>query len=60
MGTTIFIPDIAPLPSRDALRSLMEEAVRQTTAQASHLRDWFEPPSIWKNSAKATTRSISN
>ncbi|HUQ71682.1 MAG TPA: hypothetical protein VM165_19290 [Planctomycetaceae bacterium] len=41
-GSLLFIPDIAPLPDRDTLRSLIAETVRQTTASAPHLAAWFE------------------
>jgi len=41
-GSMLYIPDIAPLPSRDELRALLAETVRQTTATAPHLKVWFD------------------
>jgi hypothetical protein len=41
-GAMLFIPDIAPLPDRDDLRTLLEQTVRQTAADAGHLQEWIE------------------
>ncbi len=40
-GTTFYIPDIYPVPSRDALREIIEEALRACKPPA-HLAEWFE------------------
>lgn len=41
MGGCIFIPDIAPLPDRDELRAIMENAVRPPR-QDEHLAEWLD------------------
>lgn len=40
-GTTFYIPDICPVPSRDELRELLEEALRGRNAPR-YLEEWFE------------------
>lgn len=40
-GTTFYIPDICPVPSRDELRKILEEALRQPNAP-DYLAEWFE------------------
>jgi hypothetical protein len=40
-GTTFYIPDICPVPSRDKLREIMEEALRDQNSPA-HLKEWLE------------------
>ena len=40
-GTTFFIPDICPVPSRDKLRELIEEALRSPRGP-DYLAEWFE------------------
>lgn len=40
-GTTFHIPDTFPVPSRDELRSMLEDALRERTAP-DHLAEWFE------------------
>jgi hypothetical protein len=40
-GTTFYIPDIFPVPSRDKLREIMEEALRDQNSPA-HLEEWLE------------------
>lgn len=40
-GTTFYIPDIWPVPSRDKLRDILEEALRNRDAP-DHLKEWFE------------------
>jgi hypothetical protein len=40
-GTTFFIPDVFPVPSRDNLREILEEALRDRDGP-DHLTEWFE------------------
>lgn len=40
-GTTFYIPDICPIPSRDKLREILEEALRDRNAP-DYLAEWFE------------------
>ena len=40
-GTTFYIPDICPVPSRDKLREILEEALRDRHAPG-YLAEWFE------------------
>ncbi len=40
-GTTFYIPDICPVPSRDSLRNILEEALRKRSAP-DHLAEWFQ------------------
>lgn len=40
-GTTFYIPDICSVPSRDKLREILEEALRDRNSP-DHLREWFE------------------
>ena len=40
-GTTFYIPDICPIPSRDKLREVIEEALRGRNPPA-YLAEWFE------------------
>jgi hypothetical protein len=40
-GTTFYIPDICPVPSRDKLREILEEALRNRNAP-DYLAEWFE------------------
>jgi len=40
-GTTFYIPDICPMPSRDKLRDILEEALRNRDAP-DYLKEWFE------------------
>ena len=39
-GTTFYIPDICTVPSRDKLRELLEEALRDRSGP-DHLAEWF-------------------
>jgi hypothetical protein len=39
-GTTFYLPDILPIPSRDEFRNILEEALRRRTT-ADHLAEWI-------------------
>ena len=38
-GTTFYLPDILPIPSRDEFRNILEESLRRRTS-AEHLAEW--------------------
>lgn len=40
-GTTFYIPDICPVPTRDTLRTTIEEALRNRHAP-DYLAEWFD------------------
>ena len=40
-GTVFYIPDICPIPSRDKIREILEEALRDRSGP-DHLLEWFE------------------
>ena len=40
-GTTFYLPDTYPVPSRDTLREIVEEALREVSPP-DHLAEWFE------------------
>ena len=40
-GTTFYIPDICPVPSRDKLRDILEEALRNRNGPG-YLEEWFD------------------